>query len=110
MIATSGTGIFRNRTDSPTESHDSMANEYTRVITGLTVDYDFSEFPADLVHIFIGINDYAAGDLPTDSYVGNYLTLINGFRDRNPGVKILCAGFKDASVTITAVIQEFMDW
>ena len=93
VIATSGTGIFRNRTDSATESLDSMANEYTRVISGLTADYDFSKFQADLVHIFIGINDYAAGDLSTDSYVNNYLALINGFRARNPGVKFLCAGF-----------------
>ena len=95
IIATSGTGIFRNRTASLSQSPDSMANEYIRVISGLTASYDFSQFEADLVHIFVGLNDYAEGDLPTDDYIGNYLKLINGFRDRNPGIKILCAGFGD---------------
>ncbi|NEQ55703.1 MAG: hypothetical protein F6K11_37290 [Leptolyngbya sp. SIO3F4] len=56
IIATSGTGIFRNRTDSTIESPKSMKNEYTRIISGLAPKYDFSKFEADLVHIFIGIN------------------------------------------------------
>lgn len=107
VIATSGTGIFRNRTDSATESPDSMKNEYVRIINGLAAPYDFSKFPADLVHIFLGINDYAEGDLPTESYVGNYLALINGFRDRNPGVKFLCVGYGDRFAdTVEAMVAE----
>ncbi|NEQ53686.1 MAG: hypothetical protein F6K11_26730, partial [Leptolyngbya sp. SIO3F4] len=42
---------------------------------------------------FIGINDYAEGELAADSYIGNYLALINGFREHNPGIKFLCVGF-----------------
>jgi lysophospholipase L1-like esterase len=93
MLAISGIGIFRNRTDSNEESPDSMENRYTRTLFTEEGDYDFSQFDADLVHIFIGLNDFAQGEPPPNAYINNYLSLINGFRSRNPGVKFLCVGY-----------------
>lgn len=93
MLAISEIDIFRNRTDSPIESLDSMENRYSHSLYTRDGEYDFSQFEADLVHTFIGLKGFAKGDPPPNAYVANYLALINGFRSHNLGVKFLCVGY-----------------
>jgi lysophospholipase L1-like esterase len=97
MVATSGVGLV-----SSIGGAANMMTRYPQAMMDAAGNWDFSRFTADLVIIFLGINDWSTQGKAAASasqYSTGYHTFIGTIRSHYPNSKILVMGYSNWAVT-----------
>jgi lysophospholipase L1-like esterase len=96
LASVSGMGVFRNwNSDGPVmrASYPFLSTSYDTVGTS----WDFSRYPADLVILSLGTNDFSDGagpeprkPLPADRFIEAYTALLQQIARAHPRARIMC--------------------
>jgi endoglucanase len=105
ITAYSGRGIVHNYGDTNPLSADPLPYYYPRtLVNSVSPLFNYSSWVPDAVVIFLGTNDFSAGNIPTKlQYETGYKNFIATIRGAYPLAKIICVSFSTNTMMKTDV-------